>query len=202
MPYTACVDFDDVDAYATSLPGVTVGARWGNRTWMVNERGFAWQRPFSKADLKRFGDETPPQGEILAVSVESLDAKDALLAIAPPGFFTIPHFNGYPAVLKAMIDSAYRPWHAKPVAFVSYGGISGGLRAVEQLRQVFAELHAVAIRDTVSLAHVWSQFDSQGHPFRPAQMKGPLIVMMRRLFWWARALRNARAETVYDSAAA
>lgn len=99
MPYTACVDFDDVDAYATSLPGVTVSARWGNRTWMVNERGFAWQRPFSKADLKRFGDETPPQGEILAVTVESLDAKDALLAIAPPGFFTIPHFNGYAAVL-------------------------------------------------------------------------------------------------------
>lgn len=99
MPYTACVDFDDVDAYATSLPGVTIAARWGNRTWMVNDRGFAWQRPFSKADLKRFGDEAPPQGEILAVTVESLDAKDALLAIAPPGFFTIPHFNGYAAVL-------------------------------------------------------------------------------------------------------
>jgi hypothetical protein len=93
------VDFDDVDAYATSLPGVTVGARFGNRTWVVNEKGFAWQRPFSKADLKRFGDETPPQGEILAVTVENLDAKDALLAMELPGFFTIPHFNGYAAVL-------------------------------------------------------------------------------------------------------
>jgi hypothetical protein len=91
--------FDDIDAFATSLPGVTVGARWWNRTWMVEGKGFAWQRPFSKADLKRFGDETPPAGEILAVRVESLDAKDALLAIAPPGFFTIPHFQGYPAVL-------------------------------------------------------------------------------------------------------
>jgi hypothetical protein len=90
---------DDVDAFAMKLPGVSVGARWGNRTWMVGDKGFAWQRPFSKADLKRFGDETPPQGEILAVRVESLDAKDALLAIAPPGFFTIPHFNGYAAVL-------------------------------------------------------------------------------------------------------
>lgn len=135
--------------------------------------------------------------ELSAAVIEAkLETADAFLIL-------VPEYNhGYPAVLKAMIDSAYRPWHAKPVAFVSYGGISGGLRAVEQLRQVFAELHAVAIRDTVSLAHVWSQFDSQGHPFRPAQMKGPLIVMMRRLFWWARALRNARAETVYDSAAA
>jgi hypothetical protein len=91
--------FDDVDALATRLPGVTVGAKWGNRTWMVEGKAFAWQRPYSKADLKRFGDETPPAGEILAVCVENLDAKDALLAIAPPGFFTIPHFQGFPAVL-------------------------------------------------------------------------------------------------------
>ena len=98
--------FDDVDEFATSLPGVTVGAKWGNRTWMVDDKGFAWQRPFSKADLKRFGDETPPAGEILAVRVEDLDAKDALLAIAPPGFFTIPHFNGYAAVLIALRQGA------------------------------------------------------------------------------------------------
>lgn len=98
MPMT----FDDVDELARSLPGVTVGARWGNRTWMVNEKGFAWHRPLSKADLKRLGDETPPAGEILAVTVESLDAKDALLEMGLPGFFTIAHFNGYPAVLIAL----------------------------------------------------------------------------------------------------
>jgi hypothetical protein len=94
--------FKDVDKLATSLPGVTVDLKWGNRTWMVNGKGFAWQRPFSKADLKRFGDEAPPAGEILAVRVAGLDAKDALLEMAPPGFFTIPHFNGYAAVLIAL----------------------------------------------------------------------------------------------------
>jgi hypothetical protein len=91
--------FEQVEAVASSLPGVTVGMKWRNRTWMVGDKGFAWQRPLSKADLARYGEETPPQGEILAVRVESLDAKDALLAMAPPGFFTIPHFQGYPAVL-------------------------------------------------------------------------------------------------------
>jgi hypothetical protein len=93
---------DEVDAFATSLPDVVVGTKWNHRTWMVGTKGFAWQRPFSKADLKRFGDELPPAGDILAVVVENLDAKDALLAIAPRGFFTIPHFHGYPAVLIAL----------------------------------------------------------------------------------------------------
>lgn len=113
--------YDDVDAFACSLPGVTVGARWGNRTWLVDGKGFAWQRPFSKADLKRFGDEAPPAGEILAVSVADLDAKDALLAIAPPGFFTIPHFQGFPAVLIAL-----RQARAKDVR----AAIRDGFRAV------------------------------------------------------------------------
>jgi len=91
--------FDEVDAIATKLPGVTVGKAWGNRTYLVGKTCFAWHRPFSKADLRRFGDETPPSGELLAVRVDGLDAKDALLAIALPGFFTIPHFNGYAAIL-------------------------------------------------------------------------------------------------------
>ncbi len=124
------------------------------------------------------------------------------LARADAFIIVVPEYNhGYPGVLKALIDSTYTPWHAKPVAFVSYGGVSGGLRAVEQLRLVFAELHAVAIRDTVSLAHAWSQFDSEGNPMRPSQMKGPLIVMVNRLLWWARALRAARWESVYDDVA-
>lgn len=94
--------FEDVDAFARKLPGVTVGTKWATRTWMVGGKGFAWQRPLRKADLERFGDGTPPAGEILAVSVENLDAKDALLAMGLPGFFTIAHFNGYAAVLIAL----------------------------------------------------------------------------------------------------
>lgn len=97
--------FDDVHALASALPGVSVGAKWGKRTWMVGDKGFVWERPLSKADLARYGDETPPSGQLLAVWTGTLDAKDALLAIGLPGFFTIPHFNNYPAVLVALQEA-------------------------------------------------------------------------------------------------
>jgi hypothetical protein len=93
---------DDVAAIALGLPEATEGERRGQRTWSVAGKGFAWERPFSKADVRRFGGDAPPGGPILAVRVEDLGEKEAVLGAGHAGFFTIPHFDGYAAVLIAL----------------------------------------------------------------------------------------------------
>jgi NAD(P)H-dependent FMN reductase len=100
--------------------------------------------------------------------------------------------------LKALIDSAGAEWQAKPVAFVSYGGISGGLRAVEQLRLVFAELHAVTVRDSVSFPSAWEQFDELGALTNPERADKSMETLLARLNWWAVALREARSNAPYS----
>jgi hypothetical protein len=93
------VTVEEAATIAAALPEVTEGARHGHRTWFVGKKAFAWERPFSKADVKRFGDETPPTGPILALTVEDLHEKEAVLAAGTKGVFTISHFDGYAAVL-------------------------------------------------------------------------------------------------------
>ncbi|HET9801648.1 MAG TPA: NAD(P)H-dependent oxidoreductase [Candidatus Acidoferrum sp.] len=138
-----------------------------------------------------------PSGHAIAPEWLSLHLgeADAFLVVTPE------YNHGYPAALKSLIDSAGPEWHAKPVAFVSYGGISGGIRAAEQLRQVFAEMHAVTIRDSVTFSMAWEQFDEAGQLKHPARAERQMKTVLNRLAWWATALREARNKTPYAAAA-
>lgn len=167
------------------LAVITGGGRRGRTgravaDWFI---GRAWQRSDFDLDVVDLA-ETAEPGPRLA-------AADAFVVVTPE------YNHSFPAPLKDAIDRHHREWHAKPVAFVSYGGLSGGLRAVEQLRAVFAELHAVTVRDTVSFHGPWSGVDAQGHPVDPVAVEQAAKVMLDRLAWWAWALREARTARPY-----
>lgn len=111
-----------------------------------------------------------------------------------------PEYNhSYPGPLKMAIDTLHEQWRAKPIGFVSYGGMSGGLRAVEALRLVFAELHAVTIRETVSLHNPWGPADDPAVDYPDAASTEALHRMTRQLLWWADALRAARHREPYPA---
>jgi NAD(P)H-dependent FMN reductase len=128
--------------------------------------------------------------ELLDSVASRLDAADAYVVITPE------YNHSFTAPMKNLIDWHRAEWQAKPVGFVSYGGLSGGLRAIEQLRLVFAELHATTIRDTVSFHGVWQHIGDDG-VLRAPDAAVPAKVMLEKLQWWASALKDARTAHPY-----
>ncbi|AZM53106.1 NADPH-dependent FMN reductase [Streptomyces sp. WAC 01529] len=127
----------------------------------------------------------------LAKVTPKLAAADAFIVLTPE------YNHSYPASLKNLIDWHKAEWEAKPLAFVSYGGLSGGLRAVEHLRPVFAELHTMTIRDTVSFHNAGALFDDQGNHRDPSAADAAAKAMLDQLAWWGWALRAAKAVRPY-----
>jgi NAD(P)H-dependent FMN reductase len=148
---------------------------------------FAAQRPDLDVDVVDLVEPGVPGPRFTA----AIDAADGVVIV-------VPEYNhSFPGPLKTAIDSVGREWHAKPVGFVSYGGISGGLRAVEPLRGVFAELHAVTIRETVSFAMAWQAFDGAGNPKDADAVEAAARRLLDQLHWWAQTLRAGRAARPY-----
>lgn len=101
-------DLEDVARLALSLEGVTEGTRYGGRAWAVGKAVFAWERPFTGADLERFGDAPVPPLPVVGLSVADLHDKEAVLAEGRAGVFSIEHLEGYAAVLVSLpeVDTA------------------------------------------------------------------------------------------------
>jgi NAD(P)H-dependent FMN reductase len=118
--------------------------------------------------------------------LDRLGRADAFVVVTPE------YNHGYPASLKQAIDVAKDEWRRKPIGLVSYGARSGGIRAAEQLRQIFPELEAMTIREAIALPNMWDLFGDDGKPLSPEPLAAAARALLDQLAWWASALQQAR----------
>jgi hypothetical protein len=90
--------WEDVRRIALALPETSENSSRGSASWSVRDRGFVWERPLGKSDIKALGADAP-DGPILGARVADVGVKAALIADDPAVYFTTPHFDGYPAIL-------------------------------------------------------------------------------------------------------
>lgn len=136
-------------------------------------------------------DESAPEPEPVTELGRRLASADAFVVVAPV------YNRSYPASVKNAIDWFYTEWQLKPVGFVSYGGITGGLQSIDALRNVFTEFHGVPLRDSITFADFWNAFDHDG---RPTDVPGTTRLadgFLSQLVWWAQTLRQGLADRPY-----
>jgi hypothetical protein len=126
--------WDDVRRIALALPETSEGVSYGHTSWRVRDKLFVWERPLRPSDLRALGG-SAPNGPIVALRVEHLGAKEALLADPSGVFFTTSHFDGYPAVLVQL----------EPIALEELEEViveAWLARAPKRLAQAYLEAHA------------------------------------------------------------
>ncbi|MDX3646056.1 NAD(P)H-dependent oxidoreductase [Streptomyces sp. MB09-02B] len=143
-------------------------------------------------EMPAFGEEPGEATKAVAARLSArLHDADAFAVVSPEYNHTIA-----PA-LKNAIDWFLEEWSFKPVGLVSYGGMGGGLRASEHLRQVFAEVHATTVRDMLSFHNAWGDFEKNGRPASPEGSEAAAANLLKQVAWWAEALRAARTKGTY-----
>lgn len=129
--------------------------------------------------------EMEPRPPRVAEFVDEMARADGFVVVAPE------YNHGYPGTLKNMLDAVYDEWSRKPFAIVGVGGVSGGIRMIEQLRPVIAGLGAVAIPASVPVTFVAKGWTQDG-PTDADDWARRFDKLFDDLIWYAEALGAAR----------
>jgi NAD(P)H-dependent FMN reductase len=117
----------------------------------------------------------------------------AIVEIADAFAFVTPEYNhGYPAALKNAIDYLHEEWSCKPAGFVSYGGVSAGTRAVQQLKQVISAVGMRPIEDAVYIPFHTQFFDDDSRLQANEIMEQAAVAMLDELIRTEAVLRPLR----------
>jgi NAD(P)H-dependent FMN reductase len=117
---------------------------------------------------------------------EMVDGADAFV------FVTSEYNHGYPASLKNAIDYLNHEWKDKPVGFVSYGGVSAGTRAVQQLKQVVTAIKLYPVTEAVNIPFVTQFVDADGVVQANEVMEQAAAAMLDELLLVEGTLRGLR----------
>ena len=140
-------------------------------------------------DLPVFGmtrdqDDLPSVAELKTVAAQA----DAIVWLTPE------YNHGYTSAIKNAVDYLHGEIRRKPMAVCGLsGGNLGGARAVEQLKLVLIELHAVTIRDSVYFSDARNLFDEDGTLLRPEYL-GRIDDVLAELIWYAQVLTWGRTQ--------
>ena len=117
----------------------------------------------------------------------------ATIAAADAFIFVTPEYNfGYPATLKNAIDFLNNEWMYKPVAFVSYGGIAGGTRCMQALKQVISALNMVPVVEAVNVPFFTKYIDEQNKFNADEGINKAAEGMLKELSRWTETLQQMR----------
>jgi NAD(P)H-dependent FMN reductase len=118
--------------------------------------------------------------------VTEMTHADAFVIVTPEYNYSIP------GALKNLLDLTFKPWNRKPFGLVGCGGVSGGLRAIDTLRQIVSGLGAVTVPPHVPVPHVGRAFGPDGPTAEAEEWNKRIDSFLEQVEWYARALKAAR----------
>jgi NAD(P)H-dependent FMN reductase len=184
---------------ASTRPG-RVGAPVGR--WIT---GVAEQHPGFAVEVLDLAEvnlpllDEPNHPRLRAYTQEHTKAWSAAIDAADAFVLVMPEYNyGYTAPLKNAIDYLFTEWQHKPVGLVSYGGVSGGLRAAQMIKQVLTTLSMVPLVEAVTIPMVHSHVqDGELVPTELVQQSA--TAMLDSLVRWSAALKVLRPQVEDDA---
>jgi len=137
--------------------------------------------------------EHPRLGKYIHESTKEWSKK---IAEADAFIIVLGEYNyGYPAPIKNAIDHLFNEWRYKPVAFVSYGGISAGLRSTQMLKQVVTTLNMMPVADQVNIPFFAKLINEDGQFVPDQSIERSAHAMLKELKRWSDAMKPMRLQS-------
>lgn len=145
-------------------------------------------------DLPDLDPQAPPPGvpvtDELRRFIREMHAADGFVVVTPEYNYS------FPGTLKNLLDVTYKPWNRKPFGLVACGGVSGGLRCIDALRQVVSGLGAVTVPAHVPVQSIAKAFGPEGPLADGEAWTRRIDGFLDEVCWYAEALKAGRAGPV------